>query len=43
MEEWEGDSWSQEETGGEGEDWVWEDDMPIPTYQAWWFDLTEQG
>ena len=35
--------WDDLEEGGEGgydEDWVWEDDMPTPSYQAWWFDLT---
>jgi hypothetical protein len=25
------------------EEWVWEEDMPVPMQQAWWFDLTAEG
>lgn len=35
--------WLEEEMEWEGEDWAWEEDMPVPINQTWWFDLTLEG
>lgn len=32
-----------EEMEWEGEDWYWDDDMPTPVHNAWWYDLTAEG